>query len=219
MLLPAIKKSSPQRRSNWPPGGVYNHGTRRQRPQEMPMKNRWSSAAIMSVCALACSSSKSTSDASLPANDAALPPGSGGTSVPSGTGGAAGQTTIPAGSGGTSVPAGTGGAAGQTTIPAGSGGKGGAPATGGTAGRTTTAGSGGKGGSAGTGGTAGRTTTLPGSGGGGINPAPGGAEGQTSTPIDGGSADLVNPPPGSAFFIGANFWRIDWEPSEDFFVA
>lgn len=30
---------------------------------------------------------------------------------------------------------------------------------------------------------------------------------------------LVNPAPGSRFFAGANFWRIDWEGTDDFFVS
>ena len=38
-----------------------------------------------------------------------------------------------------------------------------------------------------------------------------------ATTSDTGTTALVNPKPGSASFIGANFWNIDWEGSGDFF--
>jgi hypothetical protein len=88
------------------------------------------------------------------------------------------------------------------------------------------------GGSAALGGTAGQLTGTgttgtdrPGSGGssgrGGATPGgQAGATGQSGGQGGAGtSADLVNPPPGSKFFVGANFWRIDWEGTADFFQA
>lgn len=33
------------------------------------------------------------------------------------------------------------------------------------------------------------------------------------------SGNLANPAPGSALFVGANFWNIDWEGQDDYFVA
>lgn len=35
---------------------------------------------------------------------------------------------------------------------------------------------------------------------------------------NGGQSPLVNPEPGSKFFVGGNFWRIDWEGTADFFL-
>jgi hypothetical protein len=35
---------------------------------------------------------------------------------------------------------------------------------------------------------------------------------------DTGPATMVNPPPGSPFFVGTNFWNIDWEGADDYFV-
>ena len=51
----------------------------------------------------------------------------------------------------------------------------------------------------------------------------GGAEGGTVSSADGGSdagaapATMSNPAPGTKFFIGTNFWNIDWEGQGDFF--
>jgi hypothetical protein len=53
----------------------------------------------------------------------------------------------------------------------------------------------------------------------------GGANGGTGGSATGGSAggggssgtSLANPAPGSKFFVGANFWNIDWEGQGDFF--
>jgi len=95
------------------------------------------------------------------------------------------------GSGGASV--GTGGYIGA----------GGAVGTGGLVG---TGGAIGTGGSVGTGGI-GRTGGSVGTG------------GTSASAGSGGSAALVNPAPGSKFFVGANFWRIDWEGTDDFFVS
>src|SRR6185437_5595845 len=43
------------------------------------------------------------------------------------------------------------------------------------------------------------------------------------TLAEGGDAtttvSMANPAPGSKFFIGANFWNIDWEGQGDFFVS
>ena len=73
----------------------------------------------------------------------------------------------------------------------------------------------GAGGSAGRGGATGHGgSAVPGTGGkAGATGQNGGAGGA------GTSAELVNPPPGSKFFVGANFWRIDWEGSADFFQS
>ena len=43
-------------------------------------------------------------------------------------------------------------------------------------------------------------------------------EGGAIGPSEGGTTALVNPPPGSKFFVGANFWNDDWEPMSDYFV-
>lgn len=76
-------------------------------------------------------------------------------------------------------------------------------------------------GEAGDGASAGGASGAASSGGG---PASGGAAtgGRGSgTGGDGGEAaarDWVNPAPGGELFLGANFWRIDWEGTADFFV-
>jgi len=66
-------------------------------------------------------------------------------------------------------------------------------------------------------------SSVKGSGGAmvGTGGVPGSGEtGGTGGPSgSGGSATLVNPGPGSKFFVGANFWRIDWEGADDFFVS
>ena len=36
---------------------------------------------------------------------------------------------------------------------------------------------------------------------------------------DAGAVAFVNPAPGSKFFVGANFWNIDWEGQDDFFQS
>jgi hypothetical protein len=56
------------------------------------------------------------------------------------------------------------------------------------------------------------------SGGGDSGPSSGGADGGSSSGSDGGAA-LVNHAPGSKFFVGANFWNIDWEGQADFFTS
>ena len=43
------------------------------------------------------------------------------------------------------------------------------------------------------------------------------ADGSTGTPGNGGA--LINPAPGSRFFVGANFWHIDWEGTDQFWPA
>jgi hypothetical protein len=35
---------------------------------------------------------------------------------------------------------------------------------------------------------------------------------------DGGPTTMANPAPGSKFFVGTNFWNIDWEGADDYFV-
>lgn len=67
------------------------------------------------------------------------------------------------------------------------------------------------------------TGTASGSAGGG-GPASGGAAtggGGSGTGGGGGeptAGEWVNPAPGGELFLGANFWRIDWEGTADFFV-
>jgi hypothetical protein len=63
----------------------------------------------------------------------------------------------------------------------------------------------------GSGGAGGATSPNGGSGGAGGASSPNGGSG-------GSGATLVNPAPGSKFFVGANFWRIDWEGTGDFFL-
>jgi hypothetical protein len=53
-----------------------------------------------------------------------------------------------------------------------------------------------------------------GSSGGSTTAPDGGGDGPT-----GAAPALVNPAPGSKFFIGSNFWNIDWEGQGDFFQA
>jgi hypothetical protein len=54
----------------------------------------------------------------------------------------------------------------------------------------------------------------------------GGAPGRTDAGSDGGggaaagpAATMTNPAPGTRFFVGTNFWNIDWEGQDDFFQA
>jgi hypothetical protein len=122
----------------------------------------------------------------------------------------------------TAVTGGASGNGGQGTAAGGKGGSGtgGSKAAGGAAGGI--AGGGGiisdggqsDGGTA-SGGGAGAGGNQGGSGGG----SSGAGGGTTSTGVDGGATALRNPAPGSALFIGVNFWRIDWEGAADFFVA
>ena len=65
------------------------------------------------------------------------------------------------------------------------------------------------GGSAGNTGSGGRTTSAGGGGGAAAGGGPGG----------GASGTLVNPAPGAAFFVGANFWNVDWEGQSDYFQS
>jgi hypothetical protein len=59
--------------------------------------------------------------------------------------------------------------------------------------------------------------------GGGTEGGIGGPEAGTESSADGGSdtgnasATMSNPAPGTKFFIGTNFWNIDWEGQSDFF--
>lgn len=61
----------------------------------------------------------------------------------------------------------------------------------------------------------GGTTTT---GAGGVVASSGGATGQGGAIDAAASTALVNPAPGSKFFVGANFWRVDWEGTADFFL-
>jgi hypothetical protein len=109
-----------------------------------------------------------------------------------GAGATAGHVSSAAGGGGQSQAA-----AGKSGASAGTS----APATGGAG-----AGAGGRGGAAAPAGAGGQSGTAGKSG-------AGGAAGSAA-----GSGTLVNPAPGSKFFVGANFWNIDWEGSSDYFV-
>lgn len=111
-----------------------------------------------------------------------------------GTGGTTGVGSASTSSGSTTA---IGGAASATS----SGGSGNTTSSGGTAGGTSGGGSGSTapGGSTSTGGAASGSAT-------------GGATGD-------GTTTLANPGPGSKFFIGTNFWNIDWEPSDNYFQA
>jgi hypothetical protein len=90
----------------------------------------------------------------------------------------------------------------------GSGGTGGAP-PGGSGGATATGGTSGSAGASMTGGT---------SGGAGAS-GTGGTSGGAGASGTGGTVALANPAPGTGFFVGANFWRIDWEGPDDFFQS
>ena len=144
--------------------------------------------------------------------------------------GAAGDASVGgAGSGGAP---GSGGGASASSGGASEGGR--ASSSGG----ATASGAGGATGMSGGGGAVnGSSGANPGSGGavngsGGANPASGGAvngsggagggnggAGNTGGANVGGAPSLVNPAPGSKFFVGANFWNIDWEGQDDFFVS
>jgi hypothetical protein len=71
----------------------------------------------------------------------------------------------------------------------------------------------GEAGSMGSGGATGRGGT-----GGAVSGSAGATSQNGGTGGSGTSVDLVNPAPGSKFFVGANFWRIDWEGATDFFL-
>jgi hypothetical protein len=75
----------------------------------------------------------------------------------------------------------------------------------------TTAAGGGATGAAGTAGAAGKNGGAAGKSGGAAGTS-GGAAGTS-----GGA--MVNPPPGQSFFVGANFWNIDWEGQNDYFQS
>jgi hypothetical protein len=49
--------------------------------------------------------------------------------------------------------------------------------------------------------------------------AEGGADADSGSDATSGGATLANPAPASKFFVGANFWNIDWEGQGDFFQA
>jgi len=143
-----------------------------------------------------------TTDGGLSANNL----GMGGTDVGTGGSSAGGGATASGGSetGGTTVASGGsgGGVSSGGRTSAGAGGT--TASAGGTTASTggTTASTGGT--TASAGGTASTGGTTAGTGG--------------TTGTGGGSVTLVNPPPGSKLFLGANFWNIGWEPSSDFFV-
>ena len=139
-------------------------------------------------------------------------------------GGGGGTTTsgeAGRGGGGGTVVAGPGGSGGGTGGRAGGGGLaaagGSTPGTGGTSGAAGTQGgtagaAGHAGGATGTAGHAGGTTGAGGhAGSGGTAGSDGGA--------GGAKVALANPPPATGFFVGANFWNIDWEGSADFFQS
>jgi hypothetical protein len=47
----------------------------------------------------------------------------------------------------------------------------------------------------------------------------GGASSGTGGAATDGGSGLVNPAPGSKFFVGVNFWRIEWEGAGDYFMS
>jgi hypothetical protein len=133
-----------------------------------------------------------------------------------------GGKTATGGNGGSSQ--GSGGSAGGGPSTGGSTGTGGATGDGGTtgvggaAGKAGTGGAGGAaGGKSGTGGAAGKTGT----GGAAGKAGTGGAAGKAGTggAAGGSSGAMANPAPGTSFFVGANFWNIDWEGQADFFQS
>ena len=146
--------------------------------------------------------------------------GSGGGVSSGGTAGGGGATATGGSTNGSGGRTGSGGATTGSGGRAGSGG----PTTG-SGGRS---GSGGatisSGGRTGSGGTTLASGGTQGSGGQvtGGRTGSGGVQGTGGTPGTGGSTstgDLVNPAPGSKFFIGANFWNEGWEPASDFFSS
>ena len=99
-----------------------------------------------------------------------------------------------------------------------SGSTGGDASSGGSSGAASS--SGGSGASSSGGASSGASSSGAGSSSGGDSGASsGGADGGGSPGADGGAATLVNPAPGSKFFVGANFWNIDWEGQGDFFTS
>lgn len=115
--------------------------------------------------------------------------------------------TADAGASGGAANSGTGGVAAGTGGGAGAGGGSGAPAAGGR--------QNGAGGTAGASGGAVATGGNPSSGG---AASTGGASSGGAPQGDSGLA-LANPAPATKFFVGANFWNIDWEGQDDFFQS
>src|ERR1700722_17348868 len=46
-----------------------------------------------------------------------------------------------------------------------------------------------------------------------------GAAGKSGGAAGTSGGAMVNPPPGQSFFVGANFWNIDWEGQNDYFQS
>lgn len=63
----------------------------------------------------------------------------------------------------------------------------------------------------------------PGPGAGGSSTGGNGTGGAAGAPASGGASGavgaLVNPSPGKAFFVGTNFWNVDWEGQGDYFQS
>jgi hypothetical protein len=76
---------------------------------------------------------------------------------------------------------------------------------------------GGRAGVGGNGGIAQGGAAVPQAGAGGQN-KPASGSGGSGGGAAASSGELVNPAPGSKFFIGANFWNVDWEGAGDFFA-
>ncbi|HEX4334603.1 MAG TPA: hypothetical protein VH062_01745 [Polyangiaceae bacterium] len=145
--------------------------------------------------------------------------GSDGNSASSGDGGPSGGVSGSMGSvgGASSGGSSSGGKNGNGGASAGATSNGGATAHGGTSAGGTS--NGGSGGATSSGGTSSGGTSNSGSGGatssGGTSS--GGKNGNGGA--GGSGTALVNPAPGSKFFVGANFWNIDWEGQGDFFQS
>ncbi len=97
------------------------------------------------------------------------------------------------------------------------GGSGGAEATGGAQGTGSFASTGGATSGGGNGGAASDGGSGNGSGTGGASSGGTGGASSSGGASTGGAAAMWNPAPGSKFFIGANFWNIDWEGSGNYF--
>jgi hypothetical protein len=83
---------------------------------------------------------------------------------------------------------------------------------------TMTSGDGGGGGRRGSAG-AGAHSGAGGASGAGARSGSSGASGGGAAGSAAGSGTLVNPAPGSKFFVGANFWNVDWEGANDYFMS
>lgn len=116
-------------------------------------------------------------------------------------------------SGGAAASTGSGGASAGGTAGSGNGGTAGA-----SSGGATSAGGNAQGGASSGGATSSGGSTSAGGNTSGGNTSSGGSASGGAPQGDSGVA-LANPPPASKFFVGANFWNIDWEGQDDFFQS